>query len=100
MNRSDPDVHPIEDPIAHLEQGFIDEFIRLRGHDPARLRDLAPGEVDELRRHATAYASAKLAEVEARAHDVRELHWDRCRSRSRRRVFLVASWVRMPLSMR
>ncbi|PYQ97938.1 MAG: hypothetical protein DMF95_07520 [Acidobacteria bacterium] len=77
MNRSDPDVHPIEDPIAHLEQGFIDEFIRLRGHDPARLRDLAPGELDELLKHATAYASAKLAEVESRAHYVHELHGDR-----------------------
>ena len=77
MNRSDPDVHPIEDPIAHLEQGFIDEFIRLRGHDPARLRDLAPGKLDEILKHATAYASAKLAEVESRAHYVHELHGDR-----------------------
>ncbi len=77
MNRSDPDVHPIEDPIAHLEQALIDEFIRLRGHDPARLSGLAAGELDELLKHATAYASAKLAEVESRAHYVHELHGDR-----------------------
>ena len=77
MNRSDPDVHPIEDPTAHLEQALIDEFIRRRGHDPARLHDLTAGERDELLKHAAAYASAKLAEVESRAHYVHELHGDR-----------------------
>ena len=77
MNRSDSDLHPLEDPTAHLEQAFIDEFIRLRGHDPARLRDLAADERHDLLKHAVAYASAKLAEVESRAHYVHELHGDR-----------------------
>jgi hypothetical protein len=61
MDRIDADVHPIEDQTAHLEQALIDEFIRLRGHDPARLRDLAAGDRDDLLKHAVAYASAKLA---------------------------------------
>ena len=77
MDRIDPDVRPIEDQTAHLELALIDEFIRLSGYDPARLRDLAAGERDDLLRHATAYASAKLAEVESRAHYVHELHGDR-----------------------
>jgi hypothetical protein len=77
MDRIDPDVRPIEDRTAHLEQAFIDEFIRLRGRDPAKLHDLAAAERDDLLRHAAAYASAKLAEVESRAHYVHELHGDR-----------------------
>jgi hypothetical protein len=77
MDRIDPDVRPIEDQTAHLELALIDEFIRLSGHDPARLRDLASAERDTLLRHASAYASAKLAEVESRAHYVHELHGGR-----------------------
>ena len=76
MDRIDPDVHPLEDQTAHLEQAFIDEFIRLRGYDPARLRDLAVIERDDLLKHAVAYAAEKLAEVESRAHYVHELHGD------------------------
>ena len=73
----DPDIRPMEDQTAHLEQAFIDEFIRLRGHDPGTLRGLPGGERDDLLRHAVAYAAAKLAEVESRAHYIHELHGDR-----------------------
>jgi len=77
MRSTDPDIRPMEDQTARLEQAFIDEFIRLSGHDPATLRDLPAHERDDLLRHAAAYASAKLAEVESRAHYVHELHGDR-----------------------
>jgi hypothetical protein len=77
MTSRDPDIHPMEDQMAHLEQAFIDEFIRLRGRDPATLRELPARERSDLLRNAAAYASAKLAEVESRAHYIHELHGDR-----------------------
>ena len=73
----DPDVRPMEDQQAHLEQALIDDFIRLRGHDPARINELPTAERDQLLRQATTHAAAKLAEVEARAHYVHEIHGDR-----------------------
>ena len=63
--------------MAHLEQALIDDFIRMRGHDPAHINQLPAGERDALLRQATTYAGAKLAEVEARAHYVHEIHGDR-----------------------
>ena len=73
----DPDIGPLEDQAAHLEQAFIDEFIRMRGHDPAKLHDLPARERDQLLKQASAHASARLAEVESRAHYVHEIHGDR-----------------------
>jgi hypothetical protein len=77
MHRIDPDDHPIEDQMAPLERACIDEFIRGRGYDPARLHELPAAERDELLKHAAAYAAGKLAEVESRAHYIHELHGDR-----------------------
>jgi hypothetical protein len=77
MKSKDPDDRPMEDQMAHLEQAFIDEFIRQRGHDPAKLRDLPAGEQRDLLKHAAMYAAGKLAEVESRAHYIHELHGDR-----------------------
>jgi hypothetical protein len=74
MDKIDRDVHPIQDQTAHIEQAFIDEFIRLRGLDPATLHDLPTGERDDLLRHAAAYAAMKLAEIQSRAHYVHDLH--------------------------
>ncbi|HJZ72516.1 MAG TPA: hypothetical protein VKE51_12310 [Vicinamibacterales bacterium] len=73
----DPDVRPMEDLMAHLEQALMDDFIRMRGHDPAHLNVLPAAERDALLRHASAYAAAKLAEVESRAHYVQEIHGGR-----------------------
>ena len=75
--RNDPDVRPMEDHMAHLEQALIDDFIRMRGHDPAHINQLPPAERDALLRQATTHAAAKLAEVESRAHFVHEIHGDR-----------------------
>jgi len=63
--------------MAHLEQALIEEFIRKGGHDPAHLELLPPTEREALLKRASAYAAARLAEVEARAHYVHEIHGDR-----------------------
>jgi hypothetical protein len=68
------DVRPAEDPEAQLERAFEDEFLRARGYDPVRLAELGPDERSALMKEASAYASAKLAEVQARAHYVHDLH--------------------------
>jgi hypothetical protein len=73
----DPDAQPIEDQTAHLEQAFLDEFIRRHGHDPAHLGTLPAAEREELLKQAATYAAAKLAEVEARAHYVHDIHGGR-----------------------
>jgi hypothetical protein len=75
--QSDPDVRPMQDQTAILEQSFIDDFIRMRGHDPASLRTLPPAERDALLRQASTYAAAKLSEVESRAHYVHDIHGGR-----------------------
>jgi hypothetical protein len=62
------------DPLAQLERAFIDEFLRLRGHGLATLGALPAADAHALLKAASAYASGRLAELEARAHYVRDLH--------------------------
>jgi hypothetical protein len=66
--------HPVEAPLARLEQSLIEEYVRMRGHDPERLADLPATERDALLKDASLYASGKLSEVETRSHYVHELH--------------------------
>ena len=68
---------PIEDPNADLERALIDEFIRARGFDPMRLRDLPDEQRRRLQHEASAHAAARLTEMEARAHYIDELHGQR-----------------------
>lgn len=70
----EPSTHPAEAPLAQLEQSLIHEYLRLRGHDPATLGELAAAERDALLRSASLYASCKLSEVETRSHYLHELH--------------------------
>jgi hypothetical protein len=77
MSTNDADAHAREAPTARLEASLIEEFIRSRGHDPAHLHALPTDERERLQKEAAAHASAKLAEMEARAHYVHELHGDR-----------------------
>ncbi len=74
---NDPDIRPIQDQMARLEQAFIEEFIRKGGHDPAHLEMLPQAERDSLLKRAATYAAARLAEVESRAHYVHEIHGQR-----------------------
>ena len=74
---NDPDIRPIQDQMAHLEQALIDEFIRKGGHDPAHLEMLPKAERDDLLKRAATYAASRLAEVESRANYVHEIHGER-----------------------
>jgi hypothetical protein len=76
MTARDFDVHAMQDPERHLEQALIDEYLLARGLDAAALHGLADGEAKRVLTEASVYASAKLAEVEARAHFVHKIHGD------------------------
>lgn len=70
----EPDVRPIEEPLAELERRLIDEYIRRAGHDPEELRARGDAAARKLLIDASVYAATKLTEVESRAHYVRDLH--------------------------
>jgi hypothetical protein len=72
--RIDPDEPVQGDPVAGLERAFIAEFLERRGYTAATLHDLPESEADALMKQASVYASAKLSEVEARAHYVHDIH--------------------------
>jgi hypothetical protein len=67
---------PFTDPTADLERALIDEYIRSRGYDPGALQVLTEEQQIALRRDASAHAASRLAELEARAHYVNEIHGD------------------------
>jgi hypothetical protein len=73
----DTDGAHIADPNAGLERAIIEEFIRARGYDPARLQDLPEDVRRRVQSDASTHAAARLAEMEARAHYVQELHGDK-----------------------
>ena len=65
---------PLEDPSAQLETALIDDFLGTRGLDRHSLQDLPEAQATQLRREASAYATARLTELESRAHFVQEIH--------------------------
>jgi hypothetical protein len=71
------DVPRMTHPDGRLEQILIDDFLRARGIDSAALQRLPPDEAKRLLTEASTYASEKLAEVEARAHYVHDIHSER-----------------------
>jgi hypothetical protein len=74
MTDRDTGIHPAEDPEGQLERAFIDEYLRLHGHDPATVRLLPEAEAIMLLEAASIYAGGKLAELESRAHYVHDIH--------------------------
>jgi hypothetical protein len=70
----DPDTRAMEDQTAHLELALMEQFIRARGYDPAKLGELPVDERERLQKQASAHAAGKLAEIESRAHFIHELH--------------------------
>jgi hypothetical protein len=70
-NRADV---PLEEPQAALERAFIDEYLRSRGYTLRTAHDLPAEQLKTLMREASIYAAAKLAEVEARATYVHDIH--------------------------
>ena len=63
-----------EGPLDQLERSLIAEFLQARGFDPQKLADLPRELRERLLKDASAYASAKLTEVEARARYLHEIH--------------------------
>ena len=65
---------PLEDPQAQLERALIDEFLQKHGCSLATVDHKPPGERANLLRQASLYAVTRLAEIDARAAYVHELH--------------------------
>ena len=65
---------PLEDPEGPLESALIEEFLRARGLDSVALRTLPQDTAKRVLTEASVYATTKLAEIESRAHFVREIH--------------------------
>jgi len=74
MEHPDPDIPPIEEPLAQLERHLIDDYLRGRGHDPDAIRQRTDAVAKQLLIDASHHAALKLTEVESRAHYIRELH--------------------------
>jgi hypothetical protein len=60
--------------LGEFERSLIDAFLLARGFDAPKLAALPEAERDRLLRAASVYASARLAEVEARSHYVHDIH--------------------------
>lgn len=65
---------PIEDPEAKLERTLIDDYLRQQGRSRAELPSLPEDVRLKLLRDAEIYAAGRMAEIEARAHYVDDLH--------------------------
>jgi hypothetical protein len=74
MSETRNDVNPVHDPDSQLEQMLIEQFLLARGYDHAGLQALPEEQRKPLLREASIYAAGKLAEIEARAHFVHDLH--------------------------
>ena len=65
---------PQDDREAKLEVALMEEFLRSRQHSFEDLRFLPEAERRLLYAGAAAYATRRLAEIDARAHYVSDLH--------------------------
>jgi hypothetical protein len=63
----------LHDPHAALERALIAEFLARHGHTLQSVRRLPPAEASALLREATAFATMRLSEVDAKAHYLDEL---------------------------
>jgi hypothetical protein len=68
------DVTRIEDPMSALEQSLIQEFLAQHGFGTGANLQFTDVEKAALLARACAYAAGRLAEVEARAHYLHEIH--------------------------
>jgi hypothetical protein len=73
MTRPDTDRAPLEEPLAELERQLMSQYVAAAGHDLHALLVRHDDEARRLLTEASAYASAKLTEVESRSHYLREL---------------------------
>jgi hypothetical protein len=68
------DLPPLHDPEGQLEQELIADFLHALGHDAATLDALPAPQRLHLLQDASIYAAGKLAEIEARAHYIADIH--------------------------
>jgi hypothetical protein len=68
------EVHPMEDPEGQLERALIEEFLLAHGHAPREVPALPQDQRRHLLEAASVYAAGRLAEIQARAHYVHEIH--------------------------
>ena len=61
------------DPLSELETALIEEFFRARGMDRQDLIKLPNKERTRIWREACTHASARLTELESRAHYVSDI---------------------------
>ena len=59
---------------AFMEKTLIEAYLKGKGYTLEELKDLPEADARQLKTEASTYASNKLAEVELKAHFVRELH--------------------------
>jgi hypothetical protein len=64
------------DPAALMERAFIEEFLQTRGHSLATLKTLPHDQSAALMKEASRHASARLTEVESRAHFIDSIKGD------------------------
>ena len=64
----------LEDPQAPLERAFIDEFLQERGCSLQTVNQRPPEEGRKLLVQASQYALGRLAEIDARAAYVHDIH--------------------------
>jgi len=64
----------LEDPQARLERALIDEFLRARGCSLSTVDQKPIAEREALLRQAAGYAAGRLAEIDARAAYIGQIH--------------------------
>jgi hypothetical protein len=64
----------VDEIHAFLEKTLIEAYLKGKGYTLEDLKDVPEAEGRQRKIEASIYASNKLAEVELRAHLVRELH--------------------------
>jgi len=64
----------MEEPQAVLEGIYIEAYLSSKGYTLQSVQELPEAETKQLMAEASAYASTRLAEVEMRAHLVKDIH--------------------------
>ena len=70
-----PGVGVGEGPQSALERKFVEEYLQGKGYRLGDLAGLPQDEVQRLMREACQYAALKLAEVEAKGHLRKKIHF-------------------------
>lgn len=64
----------MEDPEAKLAMVYIDEYLHSRGHTLESICTLPKEQAKQLMIEASTYAAIKLADVDTKAHMIKEIH--------------------------